>query len=99
MGVDDHPSAAAVLSAAADVQHTLNGLAAWLRRQPGMTEAKTSFYLVRKNLGLSVEWYVSGRHTASGLNLDYLLELSYRAGEWLIASSACGTGRDPNGSV
>ncbi|GAA4602735.1 hypothetical protein BJY16_004349 [Actinoplanes octamycinicus] len=98
MGVDDHPSAAAVLSAAADVQHTLNGLAAWLRKQSGMAEVRPSFYLVRKDLGLRVEWYVSGRHPASGFTLDYLLELTYRAGEWLITSSACAAGRDPNGS-
>ncbi|BCJ46657.1 hypothetical protein GCM10010168_38200 [Actinoplanes ianthinogenes] len=98
MGVDHHPSAAAVLSAAADVQHALNGLAAWLRRQPGMTTVKPSFYLVRKDLGLSVEWYVSGHHPASGFDLEYRLELGYRTGEWLITACACGAGRDPNGS-
>jgi hypothetical protein len=96
-GPEERPAAAVVLSTAADVQHTLNGLAAWLRQQPGMSEVRPSFYLARKELTLIVEWYVSGHHAASNYDLDYSLELTWRDDEWLIESSACATGRDPNG--
>jgi hypothetical protein len=93
----DRPIAAVVLATAADVQHALNGLAAWLRQQSGMSDVRPSFYLARKQLTLIVEWYVSGHHARSGFDLDYCLELSWRDDEWLIESSGCATGRDPNG--
>ncbi|MEV6343551.1 hypothetical protein [Actinoplanes sp. NPDC051851] len=103
MTAEEQAGAAATMSAAVDVHTALTGLAAWLRKQPGVTRVSVPLHLTRKRggrrepAGFALDWYVAVQHEST-LDLDFCLEVSYADGEWVISSFAAAGGRDPNGS-